>query len=60
MVIAEIQQNSNVTYRRYDYGRLGADGKSRPLHTEKALAVLNPAPVEQDRSFGEHLGQYRC
>lgn len=60
MVIAEIQQNSNVTYRRYDYGRLGADGKSRPLHTKKAPAVLNPSPVEQDWSFGEHLGQYRC
>lgn len=60
MVIAEIQQNSNVTYRRCDYGRLGADGKSRPLHTEKAPAVLNPAPVEQDWSFGEHFGQYRC
>lgn len=38
----------------------GADGKSRPLHTEKAPAVLNPSPVEQDWSFGEHLGQYRC
>lgn len=48
-----------MTYRLYDYRRLGADGKSRPLHTKKAPAVLNPAPVE-DWSFGEHLGQYRC
>ena len=32
IVIAEIQQNSNVTYRVCDYGRLGADGKPRQLH----------------------------
>ena len=48
MVIAEIQQSSNVTYRLYDYGRLGADGKPRPLHVERSLAVLKPGPVEQD------------
>ena len=60
MVIAEIQQNSNVTYRLYDYGRLGGDGKPRPLHTEKALAVLNPAPVERNWNFGGHLGRHRC
>ena len=32
IVIAEIQQNSNTTYRIYDYGRLGTDGKPRDLH----------------------------
>ncbi len=37
ILIAEIQQNSNVTYRVYDYNRRGADGSLRPLHTEKAL-----------------------
>jgi len=41
IVIAEIQQNSNTTYRVYDYGRLGADGKPRPLHIDKALDVTN-------------------
>jgi len=35
-LIAEIQQNSNVTYRIYDYGRLGFDGKPRELHIERA------------------------
>ena len=40
-VILEIQQNSNLTYRVYDYGRLGADGKPRELHVEKAKAVSN-------------------
>lgn len=39
IVIAEIQQNSNTTYRVYDYGRVGADGKPRPLHIEKAIEV---------------------
>ncbi len=58
LVIAEIQQNSNVTYRVFDYGRLGADGKPRPLHVEKALAVTDrrPAPA---LDFGDHLGDCR-
>ena len=41
ILIAEVQQNSNTTYRVSDYGRLGADGKPRPLHIEKALEVTN-------------------
>lgn len=39
ILIAEVQQNSNTTYRVSDYGRLGADGKPRELHIEKALDV---------------------
>jgi len=39
ILIAEVQQNSNSTYRVYDFGRLGADGKPRELHIEKALDV---------------------
>ena len=46
ILIAEIQQSSNVTYRVYDYGRLGADGKPRELHIEKALDVTNTVPDE--------------
>ena len=41
LVIAEIQQNSNTTYRVYDWNRLQADGRPRPLHVEKALEVIN-------------------
>ena len=41
IMICEIQQNSNTTYRVYDYGRRGKDGKTRPLHIEKALEVSN-------------------
>ena len=39
ILIAEVQQNSNTTYRVSDYGRLGADGRPRELHIEKALDV---------------------
>lgn len=46
ILIAEVQQNSNSTYRVSDYGRLGADGKPRPLHIEKALAVTRTVPPE--------------
>lgn len=47
ILIAEIQQNSNTTYRVSDYGRLGADGKPRPLHIEKALDVTALTPPQQ-------------
>ncbi len=43
-VVTEIQQNSDLTYRVYDWGRLGADGKPRLLHIEKALDVIDFAP----------------
>lgn len=39
ILIAEVQQNSNTTYRVSDYSRLGADGKPRELHIDKALDV---------------------
>ncbi len=45
-LIAEIQQNSNVTYRLYDYNRLGKDGKPRQLHIEKGVACANTEPVK--------------
>jgi len=41
IMIAEIQQNSDTTYRVYDYNRVGADGKPRELHINKALDVIN-------------------
>lgn len=56
ILIAEIQQNSNTTYRLYDYNRLGVDGKLRPLDIQKALdvACLEPphypvGPTEQPK-----------
>lgn len=48
ILLAEIQQNSNTTYRVYDYGRLGADGKPRALHVEKAIDVTSCTPPTRD------------
>ena len=42
VLIYEIQQNSTLTYRLYDYMRRDKDGNLRELHVEKALKVLNP------------------
>lgn len=55
ILIAEIQQNSNVTYRVYDYGRVGKDGKKRDLHIEKALAVTNRVPIVKGRNSYPHV-----
>lgn len=56
LVIAEIQQSSDLTYRVYDYGRRDSDGKTRPLHIEKALDVVCLKPRVKAHDFGGHLG----
>ncbi len=43
ILLAEVQQNCNTTYRVYDYGRL-VDGKPRELHIEKAIDVTDTVP----------------
>lgn len=43
-IIFEIQQNSDVTFRLYDWDRSGADGKPRELHIDQALDVINLNP----------------
>lgn len=50
ILICEVQQNSNTTYRVYDYDRRGADGKPRELHIEKAIDVslLTPSPKQAE------------
>jgi mannose-6-phosphate isomerase len=46
LVVAEIQESSDVTYRLFDWNRTGADGKPRPLHIEAGLeAVTQCGPV---------------
>lgn len=55
-LIAEIQQNSNCTYRVYDYGRIGKDGKPRELHIDKAVDVSNTVPPKYDiKPFGNEI-----
>lgn len=41
LLIAEIQESSNVTYRVYDYDRVDKNGKKRELHFDKAVQVMN-------------------
>lgn len=65
MVICEVQEYSDLTYRLYDYDRVDANGKPRELHVEKALAVMNfdssasprvePRPVVEGRKDWNRL-----
>ncbi|MDE2750850.1 MAG: class I mannose-6-phosphate isomerase [Chloroflexota bacterium] len=66
LLIYEIQQASDTTYRLYDWGRLGLDGQPRELHIEKALQVANLAAlpeVEQPKQDllvdGEYFRSWR-
>lgn len=52
ILICEIQQNSNCTYRVYDYDRRGADGKPRELHVAKALEVSKFTPSDTSDKQG--------
>lgn len=63
-LICEIQQNSNITYRVYDYGRVDANGKGRQLHVAKALDVTKteryePKSIGSNVQEGELLGLSR-
>ena len=50
LVVAEIQESSDVTYRLFDWNRTGADGRPRPLHIEAGLeAVTQFGPVSPVR-----------
>ncbi|MFA6289316.1 MAG: type I phosphomannose isomerase catalytic subunit [Opitutaceae bacterium] len=54
-LILEIQQNSDTTYRVYDWGRVGLDGKPRAMHVDQSLASIKwddfePAPVRGERT----------
>jgi mannose-6-phosphate isomerase len=64
LVILEIQQNSDTTYRVYDWGRIGLDGKPRPLHIAESMAsidfsdfepTLNPLPIHCEHFHTEKL-----
>jgi mannose-6-phosphate isomerase len=55
LLIAEIQQSSNVTYRIYDFGRVGADGKPRQLHIQQSLDVTKIEKPVKYKSTDEHM-----
>lgn len=54
IVLFEVQQASDLTYRIFDWNRLGADGQPRPLHVEKAADVLDFGAARRTaiRTFG--------
>lgn len=59
-LILEIQQNSDTTYRVYDWGRLGLDGLPRELHVEESLQSIDfedfePEPIGDNLSLGEQI-----
>lgn len=49
VVLYELQEYSDITYRLYDYGRLQADGQPRQLHIEQSLTVMDYTKVARDR-----------
>ena len=55
IMICEIQQNSNSTYRVYDFGRVDANGNARELHVDKAVDVSQLTPSE--KTYGQ---QEKC
>ena len=56
ILIAEIQQNCDLTYRVYDYERRGADGSLRELHVDKALDVTVPFTEEEVNAIRYEAG----
>lgn len=54
VMLAEVQQSSDVTYRIYDYGRTGLDGKPRELHTQLASEAINYQVEEDYRTHYPH------
>ncbi|MBP5193604.1 MAG: class I mannose-6-phosphate isomerase [Clostridia bacterium] len=56
-LMLEIQQNSNLTYRVYDYDRTDANGNKRPLHVEKALAVTDFKKFSPVSGCGNAVGR---
>lgn len=55
VTLIEIQQNSALTYRLYDYNRLQSDGKPRQLHVEKGLQVANLNKYDVPNAFRQEV-----
>ena len=54
IVIAEIQQTSDITYRVYDFDRVDANGNKRQLHIDLALEALNYEKIETQRFYSKN------
>lgn len=57
LVIAEIQQTSDITYRIYDFDRKDANGNKRELHVEEALDAINYNPVDSQKEYSKNRNE---
>jgi mannose-6-phosphate isomerase len=57
MVIAEIQQTSDITYRLYDFDRVDAAGNHRELHVDLALDAINYNKIDTYKKYNKELNQ---
>ena len=65
VMLAEIQQTSDITYRLYDWERLDDQGKSRELHTDLALEAINfemedDFRVQYSKTLNQHNNMVNC
>ena len=57
LVVAEIQQTSDITYRLYDFDRVDANGKTRELHVDLALEAINYNKIQTKKEYTKNLNQ---
>jgi len=57
IVIAEIQQTSDITYRIYDWDRVDANGNGRQLHVEEALEAMNYNPTDTKKQYTKNINE---
>jgi mannose-6-phosphate isomerase len=57
IVVAEIQQTSDITYRIYDWDRVDAQGKLRELHVEQALDAMNYNITDTQKQYSKTINQ---
>lgn len=57
IVVAEIQQTSDITYRVYDFDRVDANGNSRELHIDLALEAINYETVDAQKYYSKNENQ---
>ncbi|TDD97386.1 type I phosphomannose isomerase catalytic subunit [Flavobacterium cellulosilyticum] len=57
ILIAEIQQTSDITYRLYDFNRKDAQGNTRELHIDLALDAINYNKVDTYKSYSKEVNQ---
>jgi len=57
LVIAEIQQTSDITYRIYDFDRVDANGNTRELHVDQALDAINYDKVDTSKGYDKVVNE---